>query len=324
MISYYCILEDQTKKPTPMKKTLFLIGLTVWILPGCTSTAPETTESNDFTFAFLTDIHLQPELSAVEGFQEAIDTINLINPDFVLTGGDLVMDALDQTYGRSDSLYNLYEKVAGGFSMPVYNTVGNHEVYGWHREEAGIEEHPEFGKGMFKKRLGERYYSFDHKGWHFMVLDGIYRSESGSYIGRIDEEQVKWIKEDLGKTGKETPIVVSTHIPFITSQTQLTKGSREASPAYLIIDNARDVLMHFWGYNLKLVLQGHLHYLEDIYVNDQIHFITGGAVCGKWWNNPPEDPLQEGFLLIHAGDDGIGWDYVDYGWTPPHQKKKAS
>ncbi len=165
-----------------MKKTLQLLLIIVLILSGCNQPAEETADG--FTFAFLTDIHLQPELNAVEGFKMAIDTLNQINPDFILTGGDMVMDALNQTYGRADSLYNLYKETASGFNMPVYNTVGNHEVFGWHSDEEGIEGHPEFGKKMFEKKLGDRYYSFDHKGWHFIVMDAIYRGEEGRYIGK--------------------------------------------------------------------------------------------------------------------------------------------
>ena len=79
------------------------------------------------------------------------------------------------------------------------------------------------------------------------------------------------------------------------------------------------MLLHFWGYNLKLVLQGHLHFLEDINVNNQVHFITAGAVSGRWWNNKPGDTPQEGFLMVHVDGDDFQWEYVDYGWTPPHQ-----
>ncbi|MCK4745836.1 MAG: hypothetical protein KAT15_02325, partial [Bacteroidales bacterium] len=71
-----------------MKKILPLSLLLVFILIGCNQSTRETAEetSEQFTFAFLTDIHLQPEQNAVKGFQKAIDTINQLNPDFVLTG----------------------------------------------------------------------------------------------------------------------------------------------------------------------------------------------------------------------------------------------
>lgn len=304
-----------------MKRTLLLLGISIILLSGCNQSAKTTAEQgeNGFSFAFLTDIHLQPERGAETGFQWAINEVNKRNPDFVLTGGDLVMDVLNQSYGRSDSLYNLYIKLSGNFKMPVYNTVGNHEVYGWHRNEKGIEQHPEFGKKMFETRLGERYYSFNHKGWHFIILDAIYRGEEGGYIGRVDEEQIIWLAEELQKVDKETPIAVSVHIPFITSATQLMRGSMAANSEGSVINNSLEVLGLFSEHNLRLVLQGHLHYLEDIYVQNQVHFITGGAVSGRWWGNEPDSKPEEGFVMVHVEGEELDWEYVDFGWTPPEE-----
>ena len=301
-----------------MKNIGLLIALSLLLTTGChSSKAPKDSKAESgFTFAFLTDIHLQPELNAVAGFQKAIDTINQIRPDFVLTGGDLVMDALNQTYGRADSLYRLYKDVSGHFNMPVYNTVGNHEVYAWHRNEAGIEQHPEFGKKMYEENIGERFYSFDHKGWHFIVLDAIYRGEDGHYMGKIDEEQIDWLKGDLQKVDAKTPIGISVHIPFITASTQLGRGSTVPNSEGIVITNSLDVLKLFMEHNLRLVLQGHLHFLEDIYIQNRIHFITAGAVSGRWWANKPESLPQEGFLLLHLDGEHVNWEYVDYGWTP--------
>ena len=84
-----------------MKRTLLLLAISVWMLTGCkqNSSTTEVQNENAFSFAFLTDIHLQPELSAEAGFQWAINEVNKRNPDFVITGGDLVMDVLNQSYG---------------------------------------------------------------------------------------------------------------------------------------------------------------------------------------------------------------------------------
>jgi 3',5'-cyclic-AMP phosphodiesterase len=297
---------------------IILVILLVFLM-GCNQRPgnnPVAGES-EFSFAFLTDIHLQPERGAEAGFHWAINEVNKRDPDFVITGGDMVMDALNQTYGRCDSLYNLYQKLSGKLQMPVHNTMGNHEVYGWQREEENIEQHPEFGKKMFEKRLGPRYYSFDHGGWHFMVLDDIFLAEPGVYTGKLDNEQLLWISEDLKLVDKNKPIAVSVHIPFITSATQLTRGSLAANPEGLVMSNSSDVLRLFTDYNLKLVLQGHLHYLEDIYVQNEIHFITGGAVCGRWWNNEADSKPEEGFVMVHVKGEELTWEYVDYGWTPP-------
>jgi len=278
-----------------------------------------TKDEVEFDFVFMTDIHLQPEKNAVEGFNQAIDTVNKINPDFVITGGDLVMDVLGQSFERSDMLFDLYQKSQERFNMPVYNSMGNHEIFGIY-EESGIEkDHPEYGEKMFENRIGKRYYSFDHKGWHFIILDGIEDTGESSYIGKIDSVQMNWIKSDLEKLNVETPIVVSVHIPFITAVTQLEKGSLEPNKKTTVVTNSKEVLELFDPYNLKLVLQGHLHFLEDIYAKGT-HFITGGAVSSAWWSGA-YNGMEEGFLLIKVKGDDFEWEYVDYGWEVEEETK---
>jgi len=46
----------------------------------------------------------------------------LWKPNFVITGGDQIMDAMGQSYGRADSLYNLYQETVKELKMPVCNT----------------------------------------------------------------------------------------------------------------------------------------------------------------------------------------------------------
>ena len=82
------------------------------------------------------------------------------------------------------------------------------------------------------------------------------------------------------------------------------------------ITERKDVLYLFWEHNLKLILQGHLHFLEEIYLNEQVHFITAGAVSGRWWKNRPESNPEEGFLMIYVNGEDIDYDYIDYGWVP--------
>ena len=302
-----------------MKKVFLFVGISFLTFVGCSQPSSKTavTEEDEFSFAFLTDIHLLPERGAEAGFQWAIKEVNKLQPDFVITGGDLVMDVLNQSYGRSDSLYNLYTELSGKFEMTVYNTMGNHENYGWQRNEEGIEQHPEYGKRMFEQRIGPRYYSFDHKGWHFIILDDVYLKEPGVYAGRVDDEQMAWIIKDLDQVEEATPIAISVHIPFITSASQISRGGMAANNEGIVASNSLDVLKLFSEYNLRLVLQGHLHFLEDIYVQNQVHFITGGAVSGKWWANEPDSKPEEGFVMIHVKGEELKWEYVDFGWTPP-------
>lgn len=297
-------------------KNIIILSLISFLLFSCNADKKQQQEiesTKQFTFAFLTDIHLQPERNATDGFKKAIEKVNELNPDFVITGGDLIMDALGVSFERADSLYTLYNEISKEFQMPVYNAFGNHETFGVYKE-SGIEvTHEEYNKKMYENRIGKRYYSFDHEGWHFIVLDAVDVKPERYYYGHIDEEQIAWLKSDLQKITKETPIVITVHIPFITSMTQLTKGSLEPNEEGLVITNARDVLLLLYEYNLKLVLQGHLHFLEDIYVGNKTHFITGGAVSASWWEGP-RGTMEEGFVLVKIKDDQLDWEYIDYGW----------
>ncbi|HSG67701.1 MAG TPA: metallophosphoesterase [Bacteroidales bacterium] len=295
-----------------MKKFGLIVLPLLIIFAGCKQTATDACEEEEFSFAFLTDIHVQPERNGVAGFAAAITEANALKPDFVITGGDLVFDALGVPFERADSLYNIYIETAGAFNMPVHNTPGNHELFGIY-EKSGVDpSDPDYAEGMFRSRIGKTYYSFDYGDWHFMVLQSVQITPDRHYIGMVDAAQMEWIRQDLLEVDPKTPIVISTHIPFITVFTQVLFG--EYAPDYhgLVVENAREVLDLFSDHNLKIVLQGHLHYLEDIEVYG-IHFITAGAVSGQWWNGPNHE-IEEGFLMVHVNGDDFCWEYVDYGW----------
>ena len=300
-----------------MKKTVFkaktLVPLTlsiVFLLAGCNV---QKTDNDSFSVAFMTDTHLDYARNAVQGFEQALDSVNSLKPDFIITGGDQIMDALGQSYGRADSLYNLYQETVKKAEMPVYNTMGNHEIYGIYSRSGADPANSEYGEKMFEKRIGPSYYSFMHKGWKFMILNSIEDTGEDRYVGLIDTTQIAWIKTELEVTDPETPIVISTHIPFISVMAQRYGGSTVPNDSSLVVYNAKGVLDLFTDHNLKLVLQGHLHILEDIYY-EGIHYITGGAVSAGWWNGPYRS-CEEGFLWLTFSKDDFTWKYIDYGWT---------
>ena len=294
------------------QKRLFRKMATIFLLLFVFGSTFCKQSSSEFSFAFLTDIHLQPELNALEGYKKAIVTVNELNPDFVITGGDQIMDALGVVYERAEMLYDLYIETTRQFNMPVYNALGNHDVFGLSVESGIDPSHPEYYKNLFQKKIGKTYYSFDHNGWHFMVLDSIDKTVDRTYIGNVDANQMAWIADDLKNIEKDTPIILATHIPFISVIRQIRNGSTEANPESWVIVNSKEVLDIFQGYNLKLVLQGHLHSLEEINVGG-ITFLTGGAVSADWWEGPFHG-LQEGFVLIKIKQDEFEWEYIDFGW----------
>lgn len=171
---------------------------------------------------------------------------------------------------------------------------------------------------MWERHFGKTYYSFDHKGWHFITLNSLDVTNDKKYATIFHDEQLKWLEDHLKTVEKSTPIVITTHIPMICAYTQLNggKGSRT-------VDNAPDVFKILENHNLKLVLQGHIHWKEYGFVNDRVHFLTGGSIAGNGWKGRRHN-TREGFMKIKITGDDFSWEYIDHGWEAERLRTKAS
>lgn len=285
-----------------LSSLFFLISLIQLSAQGNKSTA-----KSSFEFAFLTDIHLKPEMNAPIGFQMAIDKVNQLNPDFVITGGDLVYDAMRGNQSRCDSLFSLYKEMSKGFRMPVYNCLGNHDLFAIYVESPEKSDHPDYKYGMFERYFGKTYYSFNHKGWHFIVLNSLDVTEDKKYKAWFQEKQLEWLKSDLSQVDFSTPVVVVTHIPMISVFAQVNGGNGNAT------GNTAEVFKLLEKHNLKLILQGHIHWKEYGLVNDRFHYITGGSIAGNGWKGPRHG-TNEGFVMVRVTGNDLTWEYIDHGW----------
>lgn len=301
-------------------KCLKTLALIVVLTIGYTKSFCQKDNENNWSFVFMTDIHITYENNAVNGFSKALKLACDQEPAFILTGGDLIADALEQPFNKADMFYKLYDSITTRIEIPIHNTMGNHEIFGWLNESTDS-THKEYGKKMFQNRIGKSYYSFMHNGWRFIILDSVEELEKEmGYYGNIGSEQIEWLKTELAKTDKNTPIIISTHIPFFTLWTQLTQGSTFPNPANDVILNSKEIFELFNGYNLKLILQGHLHIFEDLYIYNT-RFITGGAVSAAWWNGPNEG-TEEGFVKIDISNkELLSIKYIDYNWDAESNKK---
>src|ERR1700722_4478182 len=86
--------------------------------------------AGSFDFVFFTDTHIQPELDAAHGCTMAFAKIAAAKPEFAICGGDLVFDALGVGRTRADMLFALYQRTEASIKVPLYHTIGNHDLYG--------------------------------------------------------------------------------------------------------------------------------------------------------------------------------------------------
>ena len=265
-----------------------------------------------FSFVHLTDTHIQPEMRADEGCRMAFRKINRMKADFAIHGGDLVFDAAAQGHARANLVYGLYRDTVKAIEMPVHAAVGNHDVFGTNPASGIAHSDPEWGKKLFEDKIGKRYYTFAHKGWHFVVLDSIGITIEGGFQGRVDDLQLEWLRGELASIGTKTPLVVTTHVPLVSGVLQIVPDPG-AKPANYLVTNARQVLEVLAPYRLKAVLQGHTHIRETVIYNG-CQFITSGAVCGNWWKGARLGH-PEGFGVLTVKGDEISWRYETYGFA---------
>lgn len=301
-------------KQIPAMKRIFINWLSamalVGALTGCSQTATKEKRQESetkFSFAFLTDVHLNKENrgNGEEGLRQALAHAKNQGVDFVLFGGDNTdSDGLGNAEQTADSLQARFKQIVDDSSLPAYYTIGNHDRY--YLENGKVDS---LGFKLFEKRFGETYYAYTHKGVHFIVLNSLYPTAEGAYS--VNAEQLAWLKADLENVGTEMPIILSIHVPMLSLYYPVVEGNFKPLD---MIQNTKELFELVNSYNVQLILQGHQHIYEQIQERNR-WFVTAGAVSAHWWNGSFLE-TEEGYLLVEVDNNNqVSWSYVDYGWN---------
>jgi len=204
-------------------------------LAGCAGMGGAKQE--DFYFVQLSDTHwgfkgpaLNPDADGT--LQKAVAAVNALSfePDFIVFTGDLT-HTTDDPAERRRRLAQFKDIVGGLKNKNVRFMPGEHD--------ASLDN----GQA-WKEFFGPSYYSFDHKGVHFVAIDNV--SDASARIG---EAQLAWLKDDLAKQDKAARIVVFTHRPLFDLMPQWDWATRDGAQAI-------DILM---PYSNVTVFYGHIH-----------------------------------------------------------------
>jgi 3',5'-cyclic-AMP phosphodiesterase len=298
-------------------------------LPGITSqthaaeppaTQALVTQPGSFDFIHLTDMHVTTRRKGDQGYRTCVKSVlDMKNkPAFALIGGDMAFDGLYTPKTQYIEQVRLYKEITDTLDMPYHNCMGNHDVLGWSDRRKVQTTDPDFGKKYIMDALqwDNPYYSFDHNGWHFAVLDCIYptqESHGPGYEPRIGDEQLDWLAYDLGSTG-DRPKVVMTHIAAFCNTAQI-KGDPTAPgmPPGIVLRDTAKLQAVLERHNVKALLQGHTHRPEE-YRWRGVWYITSPAVSGAWWAGDFTG-AGPGYTVFHCSADGeLTWDMLDYVW----------
>ena len=257
--------------------------------------------------AHLTDIHMQHFLGAAKGLERCLHHLQNLDrkPDFIFNGGDAIMGLKQASLRQNERQFDLFKEVlTSENSLEVYQCIGNHDI--WHSEKADF--YGEKKRAQDFLELPEPYYSFQKKGWHFIVLDSV-QHDAGkkNYVGKLQEEQMDWLKNELNTVSSDTPVCIMSHIPILSAcvffDGKNYKGQTwQLSGSWMHAD-ASELTELFYKYpNVKLALSGHIHLLDKVVYN-KVTYCCNGAVSGAWWMGSYKQ-TSPGYALADLFEDG--------------------
>jgi predicted phosphodiesterase len=204
----------------------------------------------DFSFVQISDSHIgfsKPANTDVTAtLRAALGKIDgaATSPDFLIHTGDL-------THGSKASEFDTLEQVLGS-RRQVFYVPGEHDT----SVDDGKMFLDRYGKGT----KGNGWYSFDHKGVHFVGLVNVVQLEG---MGKLGQAQIDWLKKDLHGVRSSTPVVLFAHIPLWAVYPEWGWGTSDSEQALALVKRFGSVT----------VLNGHIHQVMQK-VEGQVMFHT--------------------------------------------------
>jgi hypothetical protein len=234
------------------------IGTSVGLDAALASSSPNL-GVQPFTFVQLSDSHIgfnkAPNPDACATFAEAIAKVKALpqQPDFIIHTGDVSQLSRDDQFDDAEQML----KASG---LPVFYIPGEHDMLDPDGGKAFLSR---FGKGS----RGAGWYSFDHRGVHFVALVNVADLKPGG-MGNLGADQLKWLKADLAGRSSSTPIVVFAHIPLWTVYADWGWGTDDSAEALKLLARFGSVT----------VLNGHIHQITQK-VEGRIAFHTARSTA---------------------------------------------
>ncbi len=190
---------------------------------------------DEFFFVQLSDTHwgfqgpaVNPDAAGT--LPKAIAAVNALEtqPDFVVFTGDLTHTTDDPRERRRR--LSEFRDLARGLKNPnVRFMPGEHD--------AALDD-----GAAYQELFGATHYAFDHKGVHFIALDNV--SDPNGLIG---DDQLQWLRADLGKLDKAQPIVVFAHRPLFDLYPAWDWATKDGAKAIDILTPYQNVTV-FYGH----------------------------------------------------------------------------
>lgn len=197
----------------------FLINSALLTGTACLTPQLLSGKTKNVRFGLLTDSHYADrEPSGTRYYRQSLDKmkecINLLNRekvDFAIHLGDFKDERPDPRESDTLRFLDEIETEYARFKGPRYHCIGNHDL-------------DSISKEQFQARIvntgipsKDTFYSFDHHGYHFIVLDPNFHADGRPhhkgdfewFDAHLTDEQWQWFETDLNNT--RLPVIVFSH-----------------------------------------------------------------------------------------------------------------
>jgi 3',5'-cyclic AMP phosphodiesterase CpdA len=215
-------------------------GVASRVLRPATASAAEVKPAADFTFVQISDSHIgfnkEANKDVLGTLKAAVARINALPtpPDFIIHTGDLTH------LSETEEFDTLEQILKGCKTKQVFYVPGEHDVL----NDNGKQYLQRFGKGT----KGSGWFSFDHKGTHFIGLNNVMNIREGG-LGQLGDEQLEWMEDDLKAVSDNTPVIVFAHVPLWMAYPKWGWGTEDGARA----------LGYLKRFGSLTVLNGHIH-----------------------------------------------------------------
>lgn len=205
-------------------------------------------------------------------FSEAVEQINLLQPAFVVSVGDLI-EGYTKDMSKLAGEWKEFQTYTSRLQMPFFYVPGNHDTS--NAEQIDV----------WKERFGRRYYHFLYKDVLFLAVSSDDPFE-GKEDGRISKEQVEYFQKVLGENKGVRWTIVCLHKPMWTHKNLDTNGWLDVEKALA-------------GRNYT-VFAGHIHRYQK-FVRQGMNYYQLATTGGR---QPDARPALRRVRPHRLGDDG--------------------
>ncbi len=201
--------------------------------------------------------------------EAVLSHLTQLDLDFLLLPGDLTQD------GEPENHAWLRERLRS-LPYPVYVVPGNHDVLSLEPTERSIAaaDFPSYYRDCGYGDGQALYYTCEvAPGVRLVALNSNQFAPDGRQLGRIDSEQLEWLRATLHSKAGDCLLVMVHHnaVEHLPGQARHPLGQR------YMIDNASELLEILHTAGVKLLFTGHLH-VQDIVRDRQLYEITTGSL----------------------------------------------